>query len=68
MNSPGASGTAWPDCIRRELLYGVTGLVFAGFLLVNLVGIQFVDGYAWDDGAITLAYARRQEVHRGETT
>ena len=28
------------------------------FLLINLIGIRFVDAYAWDDGAITLAYAR----------
>jgi hypothetical protein len=31
---------------RGRFLYGVTGLLFATFLLINLVVIGFVDAYA----------------------
>ena len=35
-----------------------------GFFLINLLGIYLVGPYGWDDGAITLAYAKTLAEHQ----
>jgi len=42
----------------ERLLAGVVVLLFLSYLLINLTGIYLTGAYAWDDGAITLAYSR----------
>lgn len=37
--------------------------VLAAFLIINFTGIYWVGPYAWDDGAITLAYAKTLAEH-----
>jgi len=43
---------------HRALPYFLPATLIAGLIVFNIGGILLVGPYAWDDGAITLAYAR----------
>ena len=42
----------------ENLLTSFAVLLLGAFLLLNIIGIYLVGPYAWDDGSITLAYAK----------
>jgi hypothetical protein len=48
----------------RKSILAFTVAIGVGFLLINLLGIYLVGPYGWDDGAITLAYAKTLSEHK----
>lgn len=63
MNVQDVAVVARRSGLRRAFLGSVALLLCAVFVAVNLVGVHLVGTYAWDDGAITLAYARTLAEH-----
>jgi hypothetical protein len=50
--------------ILKKSIIAFTVTISTGFLLMNLLGIYLVGPYGWDDGAITLAYAKTLSEHK----
>jgi len=48
----------------KKITIAFTVVIGVGFLLINLLGIYLVGPYGWDDGAITLAYAKTLSEHK----
>jgi hypothetical protein len=57
-------GATWlVSWIPRAAVGSAVVVLLGTFLVVNLAGIYLTGPYAWDDGAITLAYARTLAEH-----
>lgn len=49
---------------KKSIIAYILAITIIIFFLINLLGIYFVGPYAWDDGAITLAYAKTLSEHK----